>query len=412
MDKFIAQLENELKAHAGSQGKSLDRIFLESNADRSNFNKAKAGRIKLEWTAFESLLDHVEDSVRDTLRREYKDYRSRRAALSKRAGPTDRQLFYPKASRGDLEAFLASRGIDRPNSYDFAFFRDLVNLTINKDRRAGRPVDARRAFYVLVGAIDSVSFRTEDERALALSSVACIGRYTAYQSGDKALSHAARFQAKRACRMEPQNALATANFLHMLAKPQFSEAGENERLLRRRISLLENAVSAIRPNRRASGPSDIRGVREFVFRSDLARARAKILKPEELVSEVDHLLELAYETDAVSKEQIAIAGRRVAQAELMHGDPERALHRLHDHLAEIMRNQASIPNWLIGTDHRELTEAYIKLASRVDNAALLEEAHRHCRTALHYFNEANNRVFAREVSQLGREIRARMGAYF
>ena len=408
MDTFIAQLEAELKAHANKHGKSLDRVFLETAVDRSNFNKAKAGRIKLEWTVFDSLLDHVEDGVGDALRCEYKAYRSHREALSKRAGPTDRQLLDPKILQSDLEAFLESRRIDRPKVYDFRVFNDLVQLTLNKERRAGRSVEARRAFYVLVGAIDRVSFPTDHERAMALSSIACIGRYAGYQSGDKTLSHAACIQAKRACRMAPQNALATANYLHMLAKPPLGETVETEICLRRRKSLLENAISLIQPTGAASVSEDIRGVREFVFRSDLALVQSKWLEPQKLVPEIDDLFRLAEKTEAVSKEQITLAGLRIAQAELICGDLERGLYRLHDHLAEIMRNQASIPTWLIGTDHKQLAQAYIRLASRSDDTSFLEEAHRHCRTALHYFTEANNLIFAREVLELSREVRTRL----
>ena len=410
MDPFIVQFENELRLAAQSRGRSIEQVFLEADADRSNFNKAKNGRIKLEWTTFEALLGEIDTHLQDTLRSQYRDYRERRDALSRRGGPSDKQLLQANTSCADLESYLAERGIPLPGRYDENDIRTIVDLTIERDRLAGRPQSARRAFYILAGAIDKLPLPNDQQRANALSSISHLGRYAAFQAGDMGLADAAELQAKRSCGIDADNNLALANLLHMKAKQDdfLMPQDRDRRSERRRLAFLRKTVEAMSASERQRDPADVSTLRELIFRGDLLASQARVIEPKEVDELASRLLDWGNGVSGFGPEQIALIRGRVAQAYLYQGYTEHAIRAFREQIADAIRNHARISNWFLGTRYQFLAEALVQLAGYSNKPELLEEAHRSCRTALHYFNEVRNVGFARETLELDRAIRSKM----
>ncbi len=410
MDPFIAQFENELRLAAQSRGRSLEQVFLEAEADRSNFNKAKNGRIKLEWTTFDALLGEIDPHIQDTLRSQYRVYRERRDALSRRGGPSDKQLLQANTSCADLESYLAERGIPLPGRYDQGNIRTIVDLTIERDRVAGRPQSARRAFYLLAGAIDKLPMPDDQQRANALSSISHLGRYAAFQAGDMGLADAAELQAKRSCGIDADNNLALANLLHMKAKQDdFLMPQERDgRSEPRRLALLQKTVEAMSASERQRDPADVTTLRELIFRGDLLASQAKVIDPKKVDELASRLLDSGNGVNGFGPEQIALIRGRVAQAYLYRGYTEHAISAFREQIADAIRNPVGISNWFLGTRYQFLAEALVQLADHSNKPELLQEAHRSCRAALHYFNEVRNVGFARGTLELDRTIRSKM----
>ena len=413
MEQFIVQLEKEVAAFANKKGKSLDAIFYDLELDRPNFNKAKQGKVKLEWSAFEILLAHTSPDSQPGLKEGYVAYRDQREALSRKGGPSNRQLEnIGSLPKGSLKALADEFSADMPACFDYHAFKSLVDQTLNAARRAGHTAKARRSFYVIAGSANDVDFTSEADRLYSLTYAAHIGRYAGYQSGDLALADAAQRLAHR-LRIEDQgDPILQANLVHIAAFRALVTGSDDYDLHinEKRRRLLERMVQEVAPGQRtARAEPTNRALMEFILRSDLARAEARTLTPDEVREQQKLFLEIAAANDQISDEQMLISERRVAEAELYRGSAESAAELFGETLTRISTLPADIPDWLIGSTHRMRAEALIKVADQSDQPHdLLVSANRHCGLALHHFSEAQGVVFMRETQALKRQLEKRL----
>lgn len=409
MDLFVTQLENEVASFANARGLSLDKVFKDAELDRPNFNKAKHGKVTLEWTAFDRLRAHTKAQSHDNLEEGYRAYRDQRQALSRKGGPSDRHLSkITSLPIGSLEQLAEDFDLTLDAQFDYPSFKVFVDQTLNTARLQGHMASARRCFFVIVGTSNQIKFVSEADRLYGLSYVAHIGRYAGYLAGDAVFASAAQSLAYRLYSEDRTDPVLRANLAHIAAFRGLIRGSDDYDLSinQRRLLLLNKIVPDVASIQKAArAEPTIRAMMEFILRSDLARTEARTLSPTEVVEQQKRYLDNATRHDQMGTEQIMISERRVAEAELYRGSAEMAAELLGNMLARMSCLSHDIPDWLIGSTHRMRAEALTKLSIQAANPfELLSVASRHCASALHHFGQAQGVVFMRETQAMKRHI--------